>query len=79
MNDGFSQSCKRTPTVIDGRFKSYATEANLLRALERLHIHDHFHLRCLTTEGKWTAIFPYSNFDGGYIALYSQHGFMTLG
>ncbi len=60
--------------------KSYATEANLDAGLKRLGFHTHRHMVCRTPAGRWTAVFPASNFkDGGYVGLYSQHGFYTLG
>lgn len=74
-----AKSAGRTPARVDAKAKSYATEANLNAALERLNIKDHFHLVCKTTEGRWTAIFPQSNIEGGYLCLYSQYGFWTLG
>jgi len=60
--------------------RDYSTRANLEKALERLGFEDHRHVVVCNTKGRFTAIFPASNFhDGGYIGLYSQHGFLTLG
>jgi hypothetical protein len=60
--------------------KSYATEIHLRRGLEKLGFADHRHLVVCNRKGRFTAIFPASNFrDGGYVGLYAQHGFMTLG
>ncbi len=63
--------------------RSYATEDALLKGLARLGFADHRYVVVRTVEGKWTAIFPISNITGpqggGYLGLYSQHGFMTIG
>lgn len=69
--------------------KSYANRTNLLKALEGFGFteakgHRHFIMGTLgedgQPDGRVTAIFPASNFSkGGYIGLYSQHGFLTLG
>ncbi len=67
--------------------KSYATVDNLTKALLKLKIDHHPHLKVRNTTGRWTAIFPSSNyqndhcFKGGmcYIAYYASLGFFTLG
>jgi 3-mercaptopyruvate sulfurtransferase SseA len=60
--------------------RSYKTKKNLDKALERFGFNTHRHLVACKDDGTFTAIFPASNFrDGGYIGLYSQHGFMTFG
>ena len=60
--------------------KSYATEANLMKAIEKLGFASHRFLVVCTRNGRFTAIFPVSNLSGGgYMGLYAQHGFMTLG
>lgn len=74
-----AQSAGRKPITLDGRFKGYATQANLQRALEKHNIADEFHVQCQTTEGKWTAIFPQSNMQGGYIGRYADAGFLMIG
>jgi hypothetical protein len=79
LNECFNRSANRAPVVVDDTFKSYATQENLQRALEKLGFADEFHVVCRTTGGRWTAIFPFSNFNGGYVARYSSLGFMTLG
>lgn len=61
--------------------KSYKTEANLVKGLEKLGFtgHDHRHLVVCNREGRFTAVFFASNFrNGGYVCLYSQHGFFTV-
>ena len=68
--------------------KSYATEANLDRALERLGLDaygegDHVcrFIKARNAEGRWTAIFLVSKYTravGGYIGFASQHGFMSV-
>jgi hypothetical protein len=63
--------------------KSYATEANLVTALTRKGWHDHRHVVVRNRAGRFTAVFPASNLTGpsggGYLALYSSEGFLTLG
>jgi hypothetical protein len=60
--------------------KGYKTKANLDKALKRLGFDGDRHLVACKEDGTFTAIFPQSNFkNGGYIGLYAQHGFMTLG
>jgi hypothetical protein len=59
--------------------RSYSTEANLVKGLERLGFAGHRHLRVCTDDGRCTAVFPASNFSGGWVGLYAQQGFMTLG
>lgn len=59
--------------------KSYTSVANLQKALEKLGFADHRHLVVWTEDGRVTAVFPASNIQGGYIGLYAQHGFYTLG
>lgn len=58
--------------------KSYATEENLRKGLERLHFAESRHVVVRTREGRWTAIFPLSSCDG-YIARFAAAGFFTLG
>lgn len=64
--------------------KSYATEANLVKGLERLGLNDYDNCRYIvarTGEGKWTAIFmvtEWARTRGGYIAFAAQHGFMSV-
>jgi hypothetical protein len=58
---------------------SYVSLANLNKALEKHGILNHRHLTVQTIDGRWTAIFPASNITGGYLGIYSQHGFMTIG
>lgn len=64
--------------------KGYATEANLVKGLERLGLDDYEGCRYVvarTADGKWTAIFLVGEWlrtHGGYIAFASQHGFMSI-
>lgn len=68
--------------------KSYATEENLIKALDKLKINDHPHLTVRNAEGRWTAVFLHSNFNRqwlwgkegmSYLAFYAEKGFMTVG
>lgn len=74
-----SRSAGRRAITLDGTFKSYASVSNLEKALEKHHVADEFHVKCMTTTGRWTAIFPQSNLNGGYVAKYAALGFLTLG
>lgn len=62
--------------------KGYATEANLMKALERTGLNEWDLARTIIIarkpDGKWTAIFCLDYSKGGYIALASQHGFVTV-
>ena len=72
--------------------KSYATEANLDKALAKLGLDNYSHgdgtvpcryIKARTADGRWTAIFLASQFfnvnkTGGYIGFASQHGFMSV-
>jgi hypothetical protein len=63
--------------------KGYSSEANLHRALKRLHLDEHPCRRiiCRKPDGNWTAIFmvsEYLNQHGGYVGFASQHGFMSV-
>ena len=59
--------------------KSYATEENLRKGLERLHFADARHVVVRNREGRFTAIFPLSACKDGYIARFAAEGFFTLG
>lgn len=68
--------------------KTYATKDNLAKGLAKLGIADHPHCVVRNDEGRYTAIFPFSNYRmeflwGGqpqcYVAYYASLGFMTLG
>lgn len=59
--------------------KSYATEANLNKALVKLGFDQDRHVVVCTRTGRFTAIFPASNFtNGGYVGLYAAQGFLTM-
>ncbi len=73
--------------------KSYATEANLEKALKKLGL-DNFtygeeknapmqYIVTRTPEGRWTAVFLVTNFFrgnsiGGYLGIAAQHGFLSV-
>ena len=63
--------------------KSYKTEANLVKGLEKLGFAKDRHLVVCNREGRFTAIFPASNITGngggGYLGYYACKGFMTVG
>lgn len=56
--------------------KSYATEANLLKALEKLHVDPRQCLIVCNRAGRFTAVFPLSNDRGPLVA---HMGFKVLG
>lgn len=72
--------------------KSYATRANLEKALTKLGLDDYTngegqspcrYIVCQNGEGRWTAIFLVSQFfsmnkTGGYVGFASQHGFTSI-
>ncbi|AAT69520.1 gp44 [Alphaproteobacteria phage PhiJL001] len=71
--------------------KSYATEANLDKALVKLGLAEYTggekfacrYIKCQNGEGRWTAIFLISEYfnrneTGGYVGIASQHGFMSV-
>lgn len=59
--------------------KSYATEANLMAALDRLGFADKRPMVVRNRTGRWTAIFSLSHagIEGGYIGVFAGHGFKT--
>lgn len=60
--------------------KSYATEANLQKAMDKVGFVNEGDraIICRTSEGRWTAIYQWDMRQGGYVAYYAQHGFMTI-
>ena len=58
--------------------RSYATEAALMKGLERLGLTGYRPLVVRNREGRWTAVFGVSSFSG-YLALAASKGFMTIG
>lgn len=72
--------------------KSYATEANLDKALAKLGLDDYRvdeggvacrYIKARTADGRWTAIFLVNQFfnvnkTGGYVCFASQYGFMSV-
>lgn len=63
--------------------KSYKTEDNLYKAINKLGFTremDQFIVVC-NRQGRFTAVFYSSSLrlrNGGYVGVYSQHGFMTV-
>ncbi|QIG68102.1 hypothetical protein EVB55_167 [Rhizobium phage RHph_Y68] len=63
--------------------RSYATEENLYKAINKLGFSremDQFIVVC-NRKGRFTAIFSNSSprlCGGGFVAVYAQHGFMTI-
>lgn len=63
--------------------KSYASEANLDKALARTGLDSVGcrYMKVRNAEGRWTAIFlvsEYARHNGGYIGFAAQHGFMSV-
>ena len=71
-----------TRTITLESAKGYATETNLMKALERTGLKEWELARQIIIarkpDGKWTAIFCLDHSKGGYIALASQYGFLTV-
>lgn len=63
----------------DKTTRSYATKKSLESALVKMGFSNDRHLIVCTEAGRFTAVFPFSNFDGGYVGRYADKGFMTLG
>ena len=59
--------------------KSYKTEENLMKALAKFGFDTHRHMIVCTRDGRFTAVFPFSNIQDGNVMLYAYRGFMTLG
>ena len=62
--------------------KSYKSEENLTKALDKAGIADHRHLVVWTKDGRCTAVFPGSNLEHhgiSYMGFYGQYGFMVFG
>lgn len=76
--------------VIDlHKVRSYTTEANLLRGLEKLGLDNYTdgdsrpcrYIVCRTPSGRWTAVFlatEYLRNHGGYAGFAADHGFMSI-
>lgn len=59
---------------------SYATEKNLLRALEQKGVDKLHRVVVRNSQGRWTAIFPFSRIQGTTNPfLLASLGFMVLG
>jgi hypothetical protein len=73
-------SNRRNPAMMNiDDAKSYATEANLQKKIDRILRKGDRYIIVRNRLGRWTAIFPASNFrDGGYVAYYASHGFITI-
>lgn len=64
------------------QIKSYKTEENLNKALDKAGIRDHRHMVVWQKDGKCTAVFPASNLHQhgiSYMGFYGQFGFMVFG
>jgi len=60
--------------------KSYATEANLTKALAKTGLDQYRHMVVRTRDGRFTAIFPASEaIRHGYLGVFAQFGFHTIG
>ena len=59
--------------------RSYATIANLEKALEKLGFSNDRYIIVWTEKGKVTPIFNFSNIQDGNVMRYACHGFMTIG
>ncbi len=62
--------------------RSYKTEENLLKSLDKAGIRTHRHLIVWNKEGRCTAVFPVSNLERhgiSYVGFYGQYGFMIFG
>ncbi len=69
-------------SISDKHIRSYSTEVNLQKALEKVGIADHRHLVVWNKDGRCTAVFPQSNFERhgiSYLGFYGQFGFMVFG
>jgi hypothetical protein len=61
--------------------RSYATEENLIKAIEKFGLTSIRHIISRTPDGRWTAVFLVSewvNKNGGYVGVASQHRFMSV-
>lgn len=62
--------------------KSFASEANLIKALTKLSFINDRPLIVRNREGRWTAVFGFDNSglkkQGGYVGVYADAGFMTI-
>jgi hypothetical protein len=63
----------------DKTTKSYKTLAALQKKLDACGFSEHRHYIVKTVDDRWTAVFPASNIQGGYLGLYACQGFMTIG
>ena len=59
--------------------RSYKTLDGLMKALKDYGFANDRHLVVCTEDGRYTAIFPASNVQGGYIGRYACRGFFTIG
>jgi hypothetical protein len=66
--------------VEEAEVRSYASEKNLMKALEGFGFTNERYLVVKTFDDRYTAIFSTERFhrEGGYVGLFSQHGFMTF-
>lgn len=61
---------------------SYKTKEGLLEAIEGINASDHNFICCQREDGRWTAIFAFSNIQDGNMFRYTvtkKTGFMIFG
>lgn len=59
--------------------KSYASEANLMKALEKLGLDKCKPIVVRNRAGRWTAVFGLHNSNfGGNVTFAARHGFLTI-
>jgi hypothetical protein len=96
LSSGYQQARRNqemTNAITPENCKSYATEANLDKALEKMGLSDYRddvsnrmscrYIKCQNGEGRWTAVFMVSEFfnvnkTGGYVGFASRRGFMSV-
>ena len=59
--------------------RTYKTLDGLKKALKDYGFANDRHLVVCTEDGRYTAVFPASNIEGGHIGMYAYRGFFTLG
>ena len=65
------------PTIENS--KSFATEANLTKALRKLGFDQYRYLVVLNRQHRFTAVFPLSSVPNGAMTIFAREGFYTLG
>lgn len=61
--------------------RSYTTRERLIQALEKFGFGSYRYVIVCNSQGRFTAIFPYSEIakEGGYMGVFACKGFLTLG